>query len=1053
MAVYLFSPRPLLALLPLALALSPPPPPPSPPSSFPPYAVDGQALGHRFDGVGAQSTAGTARLLHDYAEPARGAVLDWLFAPGRGAQLHHLKVEIGGDAQISCGAEPAHQRTAAGAPNFARGYEFWLMREAKGRNPDLQLQGLVYAWPGFIGNATTPAPQWPFTDAAANARAAAYVTAWVAGARAAHNLSIDFVGIWNERLYTKDYVLALRRALDAGNGTAHVRIVANDMQWEPLAQDLLTDGTLRAAVDAVGAHYTGGRTDAAVQAVLRQYGLPLWSSEDYSMYSDTPNAGALAALLNRNYVTGNLTLTSLWHMVSAFYPSLPFWGRSLIWAHQPWSGDFAVLPQLGAVAHTTAFARPGMVYLQPGAGSGLLAAGGSYVAWVDPNATAGQLTMVLEKRSLDPNFANSSAETAVFHLLGARLASVTRLGVWRTCLGFGGADPATSILARQNDVAVDPQTRTISLLVELDCIYTLSSSTPELPAFPSANSRVAPFPVPFMATFEDCPVASQPQMFTDMSGAFECQRLPGNNTVLQQAAASLPASGTQECSSPSMGDVLPVTIVGDVLWETGTLAVDVYLPRQLPASQALVGLRVSAAATFAYLTRPSGLWLACQASGEWRLGTTMTDAAGLTPGALLASGHFELPHSPDTPVPVTLTVDASANTVSASIGHQPVAHQVPCPRLSTNGLSLTAGFAALAATFDPVAFDNVALSNMSSRCQAPLAAGQPAVAVSCGTAAASAAWNMTGGSRGAFGLVQALPTRTTTAAPADPLCLAAQPARPSNTTVGQPTRFDARRGPLIQVDAENITATWPASACNQVALMTAPGSTPPRSFWVQVAVAPASPFVDVGFCLPTIPTNITGPTHWMGWQPGQAWVYRASGLYKTASPPPDQGRPYGVPFGAGNNITAILHSATELEFLVDGVSQGAVMLPAPGVPASAVGCVGVCSAVQLATRARPAPPPAVARLAVCNASDPDQYWAFDAGQSRVRHRRSGQCLGLFGPHGTGFAPATLVNCSQPSAPALVWTAPPVQAIRRDTPMDLQQPGGTTNVCIGVCGQG
>jgi galactosylceramidase len=64
-----------------------------------PYPVDLSATGLAFAGVGAQSTAGSARLLIDYPAPQRDAVLDFLFKPQFGASLQHLKVEIGGDAQ------------------------------------------------------------------------------------------------------------------------------------------------------------------------------------------------------------------------------------------------------------------------------------------------------------------------------------------------------------------------------------------------------------------------------------------------------------------------------------------------------------------------------------------------------------------------------------------------------------------------------------------------------------------------------------------------------------------------------------------------------------------------------------------------------------------------------------------------------------------------------------------------------------------------------------------------------------------------------------------
>ena len=40
--------------------------------------------------------------------------------------------------------------------NFNRGYEWWLMTQAKARNPNIKLYGLAWGAPGWIG--TTGAP-------------------------------------------------------------------------------------------------------------------------------------------------------------------------------------------------------------------------------------------------------------------------------------------------------------------------------------------------------------------------------------------------------------------------------------------------------------------------------------------------------------------------------------------------------------------------------------------------------------------------------------------------------------------------------------------------------------------------------------------------------------------------------------------------------------------------------------------------------------------------------------------------------------------------------
>ena len=81
----------------------------------------------------------------------------------------------------------------------------------------------------------------------------------------------------------------------------------------------------------------------------------------------------------------------------------------------------------------------------------------------------------------------------------------------------------------------------------------------------------------------------------------------------------------------------------------------------------------------------------------------------------------------------------------------------------------------------------------------------------------------------------------------------------------------------------------------------------------------------------------------MGYGEGKACIYRASGNYQTAALPPAHDVPYGAAYGQGDTITAIRHSDTQIEFLLNGESQGVIKLPPPGMPANVVGCVGVCN--------------------------------------------------------------------------------------------------------------
>src|ERR1700693_5891000 len=103
----------------------------------------GHATGRIYEGLGAVSAGANSRLLIDYPEPYRSQVLDYLFKPGYGAALQILKVEIGGDMNSTDGAESSHMHTS-GDLSCNRGYEWWLMEQAKSRNPKIKLAGLAW---------------------------------------------------------------------------------------------------------------------------------------------------------------------------------------------------------------------------------------------------------------------------------------------------------------------------------------------------------------------------------------------------------------------------------------------------------------------------------------------------------------------------------------------------------------------------------------------------------------------------------------------------------------------------------------------------------------------------------------------------------------------------------------------------------------------------------------------------------------------------------------------------------------------------------------------
>lgn len=233
---------------------------------------------------------------------------------------------------------------------YDRGYEWWLMKEAQRRNPGLVLYGLPWTFPGWVttsgkGGTTTNQDLGAIAEVLTE-KTADYVARWVDGAQTHHNLTIAFLGLWNEHPPTPDYALYLRAALDRSVSGKATQLVGPDWHFSagplvPFLTALVSNASVRAAISRVGFHYPK-RGRWSVPSLMEGVTQPVWSSEESSTI-DTPAGGACwARLLSQNYVVGKLTASIMWNLVTSFYTSLPYYGASLMNAAEPWSGHYEV---------------------------------------------------------------------------------------------------------------------------------------------------------------------------------------------------------------------------------------------------------------------------------------------------------------------------------------------------------------------------------------------------------------------------------------------------------------------------------------------------------------------------------------------------------------------------------------------------------------------------------------------------------------------------------------------------------------------------------------
>ena len=574
------------------------------------FILDPAKPGRTFEGIGGVSAGASSRLLIDYPEPQRSEILDYLFKPHYGASLQHLKVEIGGDVNSTDGVEPSHMHTRTDE-NYNRGYEWWLMKEAKKRNPGILLDCLAWGAPGWIGKGQYFSPDM-----------ANYVVKFIQGAKKIHGLEINYTGIANERYYDIGWIKLLRKTLDA-NGLERVGIVVAD-QSQPLmvpfpgpagqkppslgvwdiAAAINQDPELKAAVSTIGVHYPfrfGTNQPLAAQAS----GLPLWASEDGPgsgswLVGPTIQDPPLQARYNRNYVLGKMTKTEVWSPISSYYDNLPAPDSGLMKANTPWSGHYDINPGLWVTAHTTQFAQPGWKYLD--SACQMLPAGGSCVGLMAPNGK--DYSVIIE------TCFTRRPQTLRFVFTGH--LSRSRLHVWRT----NGRQQFQEI----DDLPVD-DLGGVQLAVEPNSIYSLTTTTGQTKGA-AVSLPAASFPAHFNEDFSAYAPGSTPKYWSDFAGVFEVvKRNDSKGNALRQIIVK---KGIEWCPNP-----FPESFCGDPDMANYSLTADALIE-----DSGFVSLFGRVARVDWGADPPQGYWLKVADTGDWEL---MAGKTKLTFGRLTFS--------------------------------------------------------------------------------------------------------------------------------------------------------------------------------------------------------------------------------------------------------------------------------------------------------------------------------------------------------------------------------------------------------------------------------
>ncbi|OXU15152.1 discoidin domain-containing protein [Sedimentisphaera salicampi] len=514
--------------------------------------VNGASEGRSFDGMGAWSSGGNSRLLIDYEEPYRSDILDMLFKPNFGASLQHLRVEIGSGFNSTSGAEPSHAITRDELSDpVSRGYEFWLMKEAKSRNADIVLDCMLFAFPyWFTGQFSQDTADYivAFLDEAKNEWGVELD--WIAPTKTetindydeiVENLSWcknTFIPTMNSHGYDLNILL-----LDGGWWAWRIfEVFQTHPEYEPM-------------VDACGGHNIDQKPSNAPCTYPSQEiidtGKKLWSSGDTAGHGTWNAATGIVERMNRLYIKGKITNMQVWNVVDGCAEGVNWTKSGLIKADHPWSNHYEIYPAVWGIAHYTQFTEIGWKYLKDGCG--YLSGSGNYVTLKDPD-TDNWSTIIYSE----------NPETLEFNLTGV---SADTVHVWRTT--------SSRHFVKTADITVTNNSFTLNTLP--DAMYSVTTAAGQRKGEPSnAIPSYEPFPMPYSEDFEEYNDGATAKYLSDMQGTFETAACKGGREgkCLEQI---VPRVNESYLWWPQVNPPAAMSLFGDMVWRDYEFSADVFI--------------------------------------------------------------------------------------------------------------------------------------------------------------------------------------------------------------------------------------------------------------------------------------------------------------------------------------------------------------------------------------------------------------------------------------------------------------------------------------------
>ena len=549
--------------------------------------IDLNDKGRTFQGLGGVSAGASSELLFDYPQKQRDEILDFLFKPFFGASLQQLKVEIGGDMCV-VGSEPSHARTLKELNKpiekyYRRGYEYWLMSEAKKRNPEMIFSALEWGIPGYLQG------HWTKENAQ-------YIIRFIKGAKEYWDVDMQYISPGrNESTISTEWLTDIFKPALIDVGLENIKILAPDnlgYYWE-IFDKMINNPELTNVIDAVGYHYICCHLprmdfeDYAATVLAKDSGIDLWASEDWSMHDPGwDNAHILVGIFNKMYIRDRITAMQIWCPVDGYYDNVGEWkSTGLMKADQPWTGYYEVSPAIWAAAHIGQFISSGWQFLDKACKYFDDPSGGNYTSLKSQDGKDYSMIFFIGERT----------EKIIINV--PETLPNKKLYLWKS----NEKEQFTMV------GEYIPVNGKIDIKLYKNSVYSLTTTTGQNKGSVIVKES-APFPMPYCDNFDNTPLNGNPAYFADIDGSFETKQSDNGNKYLEQQVTDNMIDWT---FYDSFKPQAALTEIGDPEWKDYSVSVDAKT-----GNQGYVQLIARMTALPVYT---SGIVLRLHANGYWEL--------------------------------------------------------------------------------------------------------------------------------------------------------------------------------------------------------------------------------------------------------------------------------------------------------------------------------------------------------------------------------------------------------------------------------------------------